>query len=508
MSSSVKISSCPVCAPGVELGSFPTQKGGVCNCGSYDSTPTLIPVRPAAKDARLGTRLGDFELVRELGRGGMGAVYEAVDLVLNRSIAIKVLSGTDKGQEQDQVQRLIKEARAVAQLDHPNIVSIYQIGRENDQHFIAMQLVRGRSAGATLRQHGPLKPEEALRVIREASQGLAAVHALGLIHRDIKPDNILLGENGSVKVADFGLARQQATSSSVTGGTGVVGTPHYMSPEQVQGLPLDARTDIYSLGATWYCLLVGRPPFPGTNAFEVMSQHVYDAPPNVTLLRSDVPATHVRLIERMMAKDSSSRPPDGAALLAAFRPLDAPVEATERLESPAKTGRRSKRLKRSRSTPAHRSGSRGWLGAVGVVIGSVLLSVGGAWVYHTANASPQGKAVLPGDDEPTEDQPQVQKPTTEVPRRQELQPERARSEPEPQSPAPEKSRIPRTPIGKSFPLVPSPTEEPSGKSSSESGEKPHPDPYRPPPHPPGFGPGGGLPPPPPGRGFLPPKGKR
>src|SRR5581483_1193104 len=163
---------------------------------------------PTGTDPRLGTRWGAFELLRVLGRGGMGTVYEAHDRLLDRRVAIKLLAPCVAARGEDEVNRLLKEARAIARLDHPNVVAVYQVGRHEGTYFIAMQLVRGQSASARLGSAGPLPHDEAARVILEAARGLAAAHELGLVHRDVKPDNILLGEDRSVKVADFGLARE------------------------------------------------------------------------------------------------------------------------------------------------------------------------------------------------------------------------------------------------------------------------------------------------------------
>jgi hypothetical protein len=277
---------------------------------------------PTGTDARVGSRWGSFELVSVLGRGGMGTVYEAVDLLLARRVAIKLLSSRVAAQGEEQVGRLLEEARAVARLEHPNIVAVYQVGRHDGTYFLAMQLVRGQSASQRLRAGGPLPAREAARVALEASRGLGAAHGLGLVHRDVKPDNILLGENGSVKVADFGLARgPRCADSGVTGSDVVVGTPHFMSPEQAQGFAVDARSDLYSLGATWYCLLAGRPPFEGHSAFEVMFQHVHAEPPDLGSLRSDMPAAHRRLIARLLAKRPADRFQSAAELIAELERL-------------------------------------------------------------------------------------------------------------------------------------------------------------------------------------------
>jgi hypothetical protein len=298
-----------------------------------------IAPNPTGADPRLGRRWGPFELLRVLGRGGMGTVYEAHDRLLDRRVAIKLLSPRLAGRDDKEVERLLREARAVARLDHPNVVAVYQVGRHDGTYYIAMQLVRGRSASALVENTGPLAPAEAAGVVLEAARGLAAAHELGLVHRDVKPDNILVGDDGAVKVVDFGLAREQRPAvSGASCPDGVVGTPHFMSPEQAQGFPVDARGDLYSLGATWYCLLAGRPPFAGESAFEIMLQHISADPPDLARLRPDVPAVHLRLIRRALAKKPADRFQSAADLVAELERLAAEEEAL--------LARRGRRLKR------------------------------------------------------------------------------------------------------------------------------------------------------------------
>jgi serine/threonine-protein kinase len=227
-----------------------------------------------------------------------------------------------------------------------------------------MQLVRGASAATLLRQRGPLPVAEAIRVVRQAAEGLAAAHALGLVHRDVKPANVLLGEDGSVKVADFGLARPACVATSTAG----AGTPDFMSPEQAQGLPVDARADLYALAATFYCLLTGSSPFTGASAVEVMLKHVYDAPPDPRLVRPEVPEPVARLVLQALAKRPEDRPASVAewaaeldrflpaaparsgrrtlalALAAALLPLTGALAAVLALSPPATVGRAAKPL--------------------------------------------------------------------------------------------------------------------------------------------------------------------
>jgi hypothetical protein len=276
-------------------------------CPDTPGGPALTPGAGPAPARAPGARCGPFVLVGVLGRGGMGTVYEAVDPMLRRRVAVKLLSGGRDGGE-----RLLREARAAARLDHPNVVTVYQAGRAGDEFFIAMQLVRGTSAADAVRARGPLPVREAARVVLGAARGLAAAHALGLVHRDVKPANVLLAADGGVKVADFGLARDCAADAV----SGAVGTPEYMSPEQAQGLPADPRADLYALGGVWYYLLTGSAPFCGDSAVEVLWKHVHEPAPDPRALRPDVPDEWARLVLRCLAKKPAERPASAAALIA------------------------------------------------------------------------------------------------------------------------------------------------------------------------------------------------
>ncbi len=220
-----------------------------------------------------GTRFGDYEILAELGAGGMGRVYRAKDMTLERSVALKTLApqfGSDAGF----VQRFLKEARAAARLNHPNIVQIYDFGQVGETYYLAMEYVDGHSLGAYLRR-GHFSERDAILVIRHACRALAVAHAEGLVHRDIKPDNLMLTSKGEVKLVDLGIAKRVDEDQSLTQTGQAVGTPHYISPEQIRGTrDVDARADIYSLGATLYHLVTGHTPFRGTSGALVMSMHL------------------------------------------------------------------------------------------------------------------------------------------------------------------------------------------------------------------------------------------
>ena len=265
-----------------------------------DTLSTYCPIELSPEP--VGGRWGHFDIVRKLGSGGMGSVYEARDSLLDRSVALKILSTTGTSA----AKLCLREARSAARLDHPNIVAVYQVGEHAGSAFIAMQLVRGRALSA---RGEPLSVGESIRVIRGIAAALGFAHRNGVVHRDVKPENILLGEDGSIKLADFGLARTSGPGGETSPGTETVaGTPHYMSPEQVQGKSVDGRSDLYSLGATWFALLAGRPPFAADNLIDLLISHVQDAAPDIRTLRPDIPDTITELIGRLMAKDAADRP--------------------------------------------------------------------------------------------------------------------------------------------------------------------------------------------------------
>ncbi len=253
-----------------------------------------------------GARFGDYEILAELGAGGMGRVYRAKDLTLERTVALKMLApqfGTDAGF----VQRFLKEARAAARLNHPNIVQIYDFGQDGDTYYLAMEYVDGHSLGEYLRR-GHFSERDAILVIRHACRALAVAHAEGLVHRDIKPDNLMLTSRGEVKLVDLGIAKRVDEDQSLTQTGQAVGTPHYISPEQIRGSrDIDPRADVYSLGATLYHLVTGHTPFRGTSGALVMSLHLSQPLADPRTYVAGLSEGICRVIRKMMAKDREER---------------------------------------------------------------------------------------------------------------------------------------------------------------------------------------------------------
>jgi serine/threonine-protein kinase len=256
-----------------------------------------------------GRRFGDFNVLRRLGQGGMGTVYLAEQISLKRKVALKMLRA-DLAANKTALARFEAEAHAVAQATHANIVQVYAFDQIDGTHFMALEYVEGRNLRQFLEKKGPPDVVAALSIIRQVAAALQRASELGIIHRDIKPENILLTRKGEVKVADFGLSRifgedRQPLNLTQSGVT--MGTPLYMSPEQVEGKPVDPRTDIYSFGVTAYHLLAGVPPFRGSNAFEVAIQHVQGQAVPLAKIRPDLPAEMCNLVDRMMAKKPDDR---------------------------------------------------------------------------------------------------------------------------------------------------------------------------------------------------------
>ena len=267
-----------------------------------------------------GRDLGDYCVIRRLGRGGMADVYLAKQNSLNRKVALKVLK-PDLAKDSTYVERFRREAQAAAGLRQANIVQIYEVGEKEGFYFISQEYVQGRNLKQYMSRHGAVEPVMAINVLRQCAMALQEAGKQSVIHRDIKPENIMLSTNGEVKITDFGLARINNDSSkqALTQVGMTMGTPLYMSPEQVEGTSVDQRSDIYSLGVTAYHMLAGHPPFDGDNALSIALKHVKDDAIALESLRPDVPVELCQVIEQMMNKERDGRPEDAKELLKELR---------------------------------------------------------------------------------------------------------------------------------------------------------------------------------------------
>jgi len=254
-------------------------------------------------DHLIGTFIGEYEIIGQLGVGGMGVVYRARQFNLAREVALKLLP-EEYGRDSEYIERFLREARAAARLNHPNIVQVYDAGVYEGHYFFVMELIQGRNVGDIIRSETRISERDAIRMILQTALGLGFAHHAGIIHRDVKPENLILNADGTVKICDLGLAKwgfsqvdKRITQSGMT-----IGTPFYIAPEQVRGVDVDHRADIYSLGATLFHMLTGKQPFEGQNYAEIMLSHLKKPFPDPRTIYADLSEECVKLLQRMTQK--------------------------------------------------------------------------------------------------------------------------------------------------------------------------------------------------------------
>jgi serine/threonine-protein kinase len=269
-----------------------------------------------APDEFVGRTIGGCLVGERIGRGAMAVVYKAEQISLDRTVALKLLDDRSAGDE-GALPRFFREARSAARLVHPNVVQVYDVGVDQGVPYIIMEYVDGETLYDRLQRDGRMPATEVLEIARQAALALLRAQEFGIVHRDVKPANIMISRRGEMKLADFGLAKA-ATDTGITrsGSAGALGTPYYMSPEQADGAPLDVRSDIYSLGATLYHVVTGQPPFKGSSTPAILLAHATAKLTPACEVEPAVPRAMSDLIDKMMAKRAEDRYASARALLA------------------------------------------------------------------------------------------------------------------------------------------------------------------------------------------------
>ncbi len=326
--------------------------------------------------------LGKYQVLEEIGRGGMGAVYKGHDPLLNRTVAIKLLA-PHLVWEKSFVERFMREARSVAQLRHPNIIDIYDVGQDGDNYYFVMAYLPGASLRQFISQQGRLSPAESLRILQQLAEALDYAHSKGLVHRDVKPANVMFDERQQAVLTDFGIVKA-AEESRLTGTGASIGTPHYMAPEQVQGTSVDARTDEYALGIIAFEMLAGRVPFDAGTTTAILFKQVHEPPPSVLAFCPDLPPSVEGVVQRALAKLPSERYATCGEFVAALAQALAigapqPIERTQLV-----------RPKQKQAAPPMQAQPgallRGlpvwvWAGlATAVLVGVVILAISTSWL--------------------------------------------------------------------------------------------------------------------------------
>ena len=372
-------------------------------------------------DKLIGKSLDDFVIEGTLGKGGMGVVYRATESALHRQVAIKVLPD-HLAENKSFIARFHREARAVAQLNHPNVVTVHRVGQAMGFHYIAMEYIKGGELKDLMKEQGQLTLEKSVEYVRQSASALNGAHTMGILHRDIKPQNIMIDEHDRVKVMDFGIAKLLTPDEDVTAltmdGT-LLGTPTHMSPEQCQGDAVDQRADIYALGIVLYQCLAGELPFRGETPLAVIQKILNDEIPDVRTLRPDVPASLAEVVKKATAKDREERYATAADFERDLKQCQKVIEAGVALTKRMCKARPFKKKGESKSP-------------VLLIAGLILLIAAGAVVYFLflAGNSPENEVAV---DAPTEKEAQVPLiPEIEAPEQEVVEVSMPEPEPEPE----------------------------------------------------------------------------
>ncbi len=377
-----------------ELGATVDSKSEATGSTQHDLNLAQI-LTPAVSEGELGW-LAHYRVLKVLGHGGMGAVFQAEDSHLQRIVALKVILPQFAASTLAR-DRFLREARACAALKNDHIVTIYQVGQDRDIPFLAMEYLQGQTLEDRLRETGPVAPAEVIRIGREMLTGLTAAHAQGLIHRDVKPANVWLeAPLGRVKLLDFGLARAARSSGGLTQTGSIVGTPEYMSPEQARGEPLDARTDLFSVGAVLYSVCAGQSPFSGSSVMAILTSLAVDTPRPLGEIRYDIPAELTQLIGRLLEKKPADRPGSAEEVRAELDDISAGVAPSQASGSHVRT----KSAARGPTVPDPRlapSSPTAWTRRQVLLAGAAgagLIALG-VWQFARSTDGNQGTAAAP-----------------------------------------------------------------------------------------------------------------
>jgi TolB-like protein len=369
---------------------------------------------PATNLEQVG-RIGRYVDLVLLGQGGMGAVYRGRDPELDRPVAIKVMLDATP----DFVARFRREAQSIARLTHQNIVQVYDFGVDDEGNpYFVMELIDGTPLDAIVRERGRLPPMEAIRLIKQAAEGLGAAHRAGIVHRDVKPSNLIVDGRGLLKLVDFGIARVQTSAgAALTGAAALMGTPGYMAPEQAAGKPVDARADIYALGLTLFELLAGQPPFQADDPISLVVKNMQEPLPDLRITGFGIPDELVRLVEMMGAKDPGERIQSCEAVIAALDDLygrirtgqmpvaDAAMARTDQIP-PTNVKMKRAEVAAAAAPPAKKSSPMPIIAAAVVVV----LAGGGfaAWKFTQKPTDPVTAGDKPPPDKTDKKQPVVE----------------------------------------------------------------------------------------------------
>jgi serine/threonine protein kinase len=348
----------------------------------------------------IGRTVGNYRIVRELGQGAMGAVYEAMDVMVERRVAIKMLRA-EIARQPDLIERFRVEAVTLARLNHPSTALLYNFFREGDDYYMVMEFVPGRTLDAIVRQSGKLHPAAAANILRQVLEGMAHAHRMGVLHRDIKPANIMVTGEGQVKVTDFGIARVLGSSRMTREGR-IIGTLEYIAPERIRGHEADIRSDLYSCGVVLFEMLSGRLPFVADTDFGLMQAHLEQQPPELSGLGVASPPQMEAVVRKALAKAPEARFQSAeefrdAVVAAAPAPS---VTATRQVSAPVAPTRLATPLEPTRlatppgaPAPAPSGGGQGkWLAiAAAVVVVLIVAAALGFWIHKQGNGGGAGK---------------------------------------------------------------------------------------------------------------------